>query len=75
MNVSLNVIVICVIIFLKVVDGKIYYFLYIFVFLCVLVNKRFVYEEVKKVVEKDRLLVKVLELFRYGFMEIIRKRV
>uniref|UniRef100_A0A1J3DIT9 Ribonuclease E/G-like protein, chloroplastic n=1 Tax=Noccaea caerulescens TaxID=107243 RepID=A0A1J3DIT9_NOCCA len=38
-------------------------------------NKRLVYEEVKKAVEKDRSLVKVSELSRHGLMEITRKRV
>lgn len=38
-------------------------------------NKRLVYEEVKKAVERDRSLVKVSELSRHGLMEITRKRV
>ncbi|GFZ09411.1 RNAse E/G-like protein [Actinidia rufa] len=38
-------------------------------------NKRLVYEEVKKAVEKDRSTVTVSELSRHGLMEIIRKRV
>lgn len=38
-------------------------------------NKRLVYEEVKKAVERDRSLVKVFELSSNGLMEIIRKRV
>lgn len=39
------------------------------------VNKRLVYEEVKKAVERDRSTVKVSELSRHGLMEITRKRV
>ncbi|XP_019431595.1 PREDICTED: ribonuclease E/G-like protein, chloroplastic isoform X1 [Lupinus angustifolius] len=39
------------------------------------VNKRLVYEEVKKAVERDRSMVKVSELSRHGLMEITRKRV
>ncbi|XP_071913646.1 ribonuclease E/G-like protein, chloroplastic isoform X1 [Coffea arabica] len=38
-------------------------------------NKRLVYEEVKKAVERDRSRVKVSELSRHGLMEITRKRV
>ncbi|XP_021859581.1 ribonuclease E/G-like protein, chloroplastic isoform X2 [Spinacia oleracea] len=38
-------------------------------------NKRLVYEEVKKAVEKDRSIVKVSELSKHGLMEITRKRV
>lgn len=38
-------------------------------------NKRLVYEEVKKAVERDRSMVKVSELSRHGIMEITRKRV
>ncbi|XP_011085945.1 ribonuclease E/G-like protein, chloroplastic isoform X2 [Sesamum indicum] len=38
-------------------------------------NKRLVYEEVKKAVERDRSTVKVSELSRHGLMEITRKRV
>ncbi|KAK2988258.1 hypothetical protein RJ640_028642 [Escallonia rubra] len=38
-------------------------------------NKRLVYEEVKKSVERDRSTVKVSELSRHGLMEITRKRV
>ncbi|XP_028214063.1 ribonuclease E/G-like protein, chloroplastic isoform X1 [Glycine soja] len=38
-------------------------------------NKRFVYEEVKKAIERDRSMVKVSELSRHGLMEITRKRV
>ncbi|GMH25157.1 hypothetical protein Nepgr_027000 [Nepenthes gracilis] len=38
-------------------------------------NKRLVYEEVKKAVEKDRSMVKVSELSKHGLMEITRKRV
>nr|XP_043616865.1 ribonuclease E/G-like protein, chloroplastic [Erigeron canadensis] len=38
-------------------------------------NKRLVYEEVRKAVERDRSLVKVSELSRHGLMEITRKRV
>ncbi|KAM7520023.1 hypothetical protein LguiB_018985 [Lonicera macranthoides] len=38
-------------------------------------NKRLVYEEVKKAVERDRSVVKVSELSRHGLMEITRKRV
>ncbi|KAL6495974.1 hypothetical protein OROGR_030540 [Orobanche gracilis] len=38
-------------------------------------NKRLVYEEVKKTVERDRSTVKVSELSRHGLMEITRKRV
>ncbi|XP_057442316.1 ribonuclease E/G-like protein, chloroplastic isoform X2 [Lotus japonicus] len=39
------------------------------------VNKRLVYEEVKKAFERDRSMVKVSELSRHGLMEITRKRV
>ncbi|GMP27012.1 hypothetical protein CsSME_00003204 [Camellia sinensis var. sinensis] len=39
------------------------------------VNKRLVYDEVKKAVERDRSTVKVSELSRHGLMEITRKRV
>lgn len=42
---------------------------------CVSANKRLVYEEVKKAVERDRSMVKVSELSRHGLMEITRKRV
>lgn len=38
-------------------------------------NKRLVYEEVKKAIERDRSVVKVSELSRHGLMEITRKRV
>ncbi|KAE8675190.1 Ribonuclease E/G-like protein [Hibiscus syriacus] len=38
-------------------------------------NKRLVYEEVKKAVERDRSMVKVSELSKNGLMEITRKRV
>ncbi|XP_059641306.1 ribonuclease E/G-like protein, chloroplastic isoform X2 [Cornus florida] len=38
-------------------------------------NKRLVYEEVKKAVERDRSVVKVSELSKHGLMEITRKRV
>jgi len=38
-------------------------------------NKRLVYEEVKKAVERDRSMVSVSELSKHGLMEIIRKRV
>ncbi|XP_021680866.2 ribonuclease E/G-like protein, chloroplastic isoform X2 [Hevea brasiliensis] len=38
-------------------------------------NKRLVYEEMKKAVEKDRSTVKVSELSKHGLMEITRKRV
>ncbi|XP_057724474.1 ribonuclease E/G-like protein, chloroplastic isoform X1 [Arachis stenosperma] len=38
-------------------------------------NKRLVYEEVKKAVERDKSMVKVSELSRHGLMEITRKRV
>lgn len=38
-------------------------------------NKRLVYDEVKKAVERDRSTVKVSELSRHGLMEITRKRV
>ncbi|KAL3825033.1 hypothetical protein ACJIZ3_021062 [Penstemon smallii] len=38
-------------------------------------NKRLVYEEVKKAVERDRSTVKVSELSKHGLMEITRKRV
>ncbi|CAA7407803.1 unnamed protein product [Spirodela intermedia] len=38
-------------------------------------NKRLVYEEMKKAVERDRSIVKVSELSRHGLMEITRKRV
>ncbi|CAN4083520.1 unnamed protein product [Withania somnifera] len=37
-------------------------------------NKRLVYEEVKKAVERDRSKVKVSELSRHGLTEITRKR-
>ncbi|KAK8269995.1 hypothetical protein V6Z12_D11G165400 [Gossypium hirsutum] len=37
-------------------------------------NKRLVYEEVKKAVERDRSMVKVSELSKHGLMEITRKR-
>lgn len=43
--------------------------------LCCAANKRLVYEEVKKAVERDRSTVKVSELSRHGLMEITRKRV
>jgi len=39
------------------------------------VNKRLVYEEMKKAVEKDRSTVGVSELSKLGLMEITRKRV
>ncbi|XP_020267134.1 ribonuclease E/G-like protein, chloroplastic isoform X1 [Asparagus officinalis] len=38
-------------------------------------NKRLVYEEIKKAVERDRSTVKVSELSKHGLMEITRKRV
>lgn len=38
-------------------------------------NKRLVYEEIKKAVERDRSTVKVSELSKYGLMEMTRKRV
>ncbi|XP_022771641.1 ribonuclease E/G-like protein, chloroplastic isoform X3 [Durio zibethinus] len=38
-------------------------------------NKRLVYQEVKKAVERDRSMVKVSELSKHGIMEITRKRV
>ncbi|GAU45170.1 hypothetical protein TSUD_245360 [Trifolium subterraneum] len=38
-------------------------------------NRRLVYEEVKKSIERDRSLVKISELSRNGLMEITRKRV
>ncbi|KAL4361114.1 hypothetical protein GQ457_04G025360 [Hibiscus cannabinus] len=38
-------------------------------------NKRLVYEEIKKAVERDRSMVKVSELSKHGLMEITRKRV
>ncbi|XP_010252827.1 PREDICTED: ribonuclease E/G-like protein, chloroplastic isoform X2 [Nelumbo nucifera] len=38
-------------------------------------NKRLVYEEMKKAVERDRSMVRVSELSRHGLMEITRKRV
>ncbi|KAI3747686.1 hypothetical protein L6452_10267 [Arctium lappa] len=38
-------------------------------------NKRLVYEEVRKAVDRDRSMVKVSELSRHGLMEITRKRV
>lgn len=38
-------------------------------------NKRLVYEEVKKAVDRDRSMVKVSELSKHGLMEITRKRV
>ncbi|XVF21182.1 hypothetical protein REPUB_Repub12eG0068600 [Reevesia pubescens] len=38
-------------------------------------NKRLVYEEVKKAVERDRSMVNVSELSKHGLMEITRKRV
>ncbi|XP_014504429.1 ribonuclease E/G-like protein, chloroplastic [Vigna radiata var. radiata] len=38
-------------------------------------NKRLVYEEVKKAIERDKSMVKVSELSRHGLMEITRKRV
>lgn len=38
-------------------------------------NRRLVYEEVKKAVEKDRSMVKVSELSKHGLMEMTRKRV
>ncbi|XP_045829250.1 ribonuclease E/G-like protein, chloroplastic isoform X4 [Trifolium pratense] len=38
-------------------------------------NKRLVYEEVKKSIERDRSLVRISELSRNGLMEITRKRV
>lgn len=42
---------------------------------CLAANKRLVYEEVKKAVERDRSKVKVCELSEHGLMEITRKRV
>ncbi|KAF6153815.1 hypothetical protein GIB67_001048 [Kingdonia uniflora] len=39
------------------------------------VNKRLVYEEIKKAVERDRSMVRISELSRHGLMEITRKRV
>ncbi|CAI8585716.1 unnamed protein product [Vicia faba] len=39
------------------------------------VDKRLVYEEVKKAIERDRSKVKVSELSKNGLMEITRKRV
>ncbi|XP_024968051.1 ribonuclease E/G-like protein, chloroplastic isoform X3 [Cynara cardunculus var. scolymus] len=38
-------------------------------------NKRLVYEEVRKAVDRDRSMVKISELSRHGLMEITRKRV
>ncbi|VAI75220.1 unnamed protein product [Triticum turgidum subsp. durum] len=38
-------------------------------------NKRLIYEEMKKAVEKDRSTVGVSELSKLGLMEITRKRV
>ncbi|KAH9610399.1 hypothetical protein KSS87_018867 [Heliosperma pusillum] len=38
-------------------------------------NKRLIYEEVNKAVERDRSMVKVTELSKHGLMEITRKRV
>ncbi|KAL4185781.1 hypothetical protein AMTRI_Chr10g7650 [Amborella trichopoda] len=38
-------------------------------------NKRLVYDEIKRAVERDRSLVRVSELSRHGLMEITRKRV
>lgn len=38
-------------------------------------NKRLVYEEMKKAVERDRSTVRVSELSKHGLMEITRKRV
>jgi Ribonuclease G/E len=38
-------------------------------------NKRLVYEEMKKAVDKDRSTVGVSELSKLGLMEITRKRV
>ncbi|OVA19748.1 Carbohydrate binding module family 20 [Macleaya cordata] len=38
-------------------------------------NKRLVYEEIKKAVERDRSIVRVSELSKHGLMEITRKRV
>ncbi|XP_020599019.1 ribonuclease E/G-like protein, chloroplastic isoform X2 [Phalaenopsis equestris] len=38
-------------------------------------NKRLVYEEMKKAVERDHSMVKVSELSKHGLMEITRKRV
>ncbi|KAJ0989715.1 hypothetical protein J5N97_008071 [Dioscorea zingiberensis] len=38
-------------------------------------NRRLVYEEVKKAVERDRSMVRVSELSKHGLMEITRKRV
>ncbi|XP_073221245.1 ribonuclease E/G-like protein, chloroplastic isoform X2 [Cicer arietinum] len=38
-------------------------------------NKKLVYEEIKKAIERDRSVVKVSELSRYGLMEITRQRV
>lgn len=42
---------------------------------CPIANKRLVYEEVKKAVDRDRSMVKVSELSKHGLMEITRKRV
>nr|XP_016470823.1 PREDICTED: ribonuclease E/G-like protein, chloroplastic [Nicotiana tabacum] len=47
----------------------------LFPFISSSANKRLVYEEVKKTVERDRSTVKVSELSRHGLMEITRKRV
>lgn len=38
-------------------------------------NKKLVYEEMKKAVERDHSMVKVSELSKHGLMEITRKRV
>lgn len=38
-------------------------------------NRRLVYEEMKKAVERDRSTVRVSELSKLGLMEITRKRV
>ncbi|KAK8914564.1 hypothetical protein KSP39_PZI023954 [Platanthera zijinensis] len=38
-------------------------------------NKRLVYEEMKRAVERDHSMVKVSELSKHGLMEITRKRV
>ncbi|CAN1236211.1 Ribonuclease E/G-like protein, chloroplastic [Linum grandiflorum] len=38
-------------------------------------NKKLVYEEMKRAVERDRSVVNVFELSRHGLMEITRKRV
>uniref|UniRef100_A0A2P2LE59 Uncharacterized protein MANES_12G064500 n=1 Tax=Rhizophora mucronata TaxID=61149 RepID=A0A2P2LE59_RHIMU len=38
-------------------------------------NKRLVYEQMKRSVERDRSMVKVSELSKHGLMEITRKRV